>query len=131
MSRQLLKRVADDLSGRGFLVGYEIKYYRWEDSDVEGNTPFVLFRQEGTGGGGGTSDVHLQQTDITIRLVDNSAGATAADDAMNTILRHFRLSSVPAGVIKYQPITNVVGPMYLENGRPMFELVVRVFTEDQ
>jgi len=110
-----------------FLNGIAVRYFRWTDADINGNTPFIMLRQSGDG----PSDVLLQQIEVTITLVHNLDAVVRADEAMLQIVRLFRSDAVQPGVVRFDPIGGVRGPMYLENGRPAWQLVVRVFAEDQ
>ena len=126
MSATILNRVQGLLNTAGLLTGYATKYLRWTDADVNGTTPFVLFRQSG----GGPSDVLLQSIQVTITIVHNATGAVTADATAQAIQRFLRGTTVATGIRRIDPAGEVRGPMYMENGRPVFEVVCRVFTED-
>lgn len=127
MSATLLTRVKNHLDASSLLAGYDVRYFRWTDADADGNTPFILFRQSGSG----NSNLLVQDTRVSIILVQNPTGATAGDTRMQSILRLLRGSTNVTGILRFDPQGTVRGPMYLENGRPVFELVVACVTEDQ
>jgi len=129
MSATLLQRVKDHIDAANLLAGYGVRYFQWTDADESGTTPFVMFRQSGSG----DSSILLQDTQVSIVLV--GSGPTKildTDTRAQAILRYLRGSTVDTvGAVRFDPIGTVRGPMKLENGRPVFEIVVRVFTEDQ
>ena len=127
MSLTLLNRVRGLLDDNNLLDGYAVRYFRWTDADIAGTTPFVLFRQSGSG----ESNELLQNTLVSVVLVATPTTLVTADALMQTLLRWVRVSGSDTGSIRFDPAGTVVGPSYLENGRPVFTLDVRVFTEDQ
>lgn len=128
MSLALLQRVSGAVTAASLNAGYTIKYFRWTDADVAGTTPFMLFRRPGTAG---DSNVLLQKQDAMIQLVGLPTTVVDGDARMQSILRLFRQPTSQAGVVRFMPMGAVVGPLFLENGRPVWELTVRVLTEDQ
>ena len=127
MSLAVLQRVQKHLDDAGLLTGYETKYFRWTDADVANAEPFVLFRQSGETG----SDEFVQGILVQITLVTVPTGVVSADALMTEIARLFRVDGSEAGAFRFDVQGGVVGPMYLDNGRPVFTLDVRVMTEDQ
>jgi len=127
MSLTLLNRVRGLLDDNNLLDGYAVRYFRWTDADIAGNTPFVLFRQSGSG----ESNELVQNTLVSVVLVATPTTAVSADALMQSLLRWVRVSGGDTGSIRFDPAGTVVGPSYLENGRPVFTLDVRVFTQDQ
>lgn len=126
MSIALLERVSAHLNFLDLEDGFTVKFHRWSDKDIEGNDPFIVYRQDGDGG----SNVLLQQIDVLIQLSVNPQDFNAGDTRMQQIVDAFRDSSVTTGIIRFDIIGAVSGPIYLENGRPLWELVVRCFVED-
>lgn len=127
MSGAILDKVSAHIAAQGYESGLTVKYHRWSDKDIEGNKSFICYRRFGDAG----SNVLLQQTDVIIQLVRTPTAIQAGDDLMTDILKLFRGETVQPGVIRFDPVGNVSGPVRLENGRPIWELVVRVFTEDE
>lgn len=128
MSLALLEKVRDHINAAGLLTGYTAKFFRWTDADVNGTTPFILFRRPGSGG---DSSILLQKTDVLIQMVGTPTTVVSGDARMQSILRLFRGSTSQTGVVRFDPVGPVTGPLYLENGRPVWELTVRCVTEDQ
>lgn len=127
MSLAVLQRVKQHMDDAGLLAGYDVKYFRWTDADVEGAEPFVLFRQSGETG----SDEFVQGILVQITLVTVPTGVVAADALMEEIMDLFLADGSETGAFRFDVQGGVVGPMYLDNGRPVFTLDVRVMTEDQ
>ena len=128
MSATLLERVKTHIDAASLNAGYAVRYFRWTDAYVAGSTPFILYRQSGSG----ASDILLQDTRVSIILVGTPTTVVATDTRAQEILRYVRGSTVSTeGAVRFDPVGTVMGPMYLENGRPMFEVTVRVLTEDQ
>lgn len=129
MSLQLLQRVSGHLNDAGLLTGYDVLYFKWTDERIEQNTPFILFRMAGTSG---ADNQCVQFPDVRILLVGSVTVPDDADTRAYDILRHFRTDfDTPTQSVKYfEPLGQVVGPMYLENGRPVFEINVRCMVDD-
>ena len=124
MSRVILEKVAAYV---GAQTGVATKYMRWTDADVNNMTPFILYR----GNGEGDSDPIKQEYDVWIILVQTPETVTNGDDRMAAIAKKLRDSatSMPSGIVRIDPIGGVRGPDYMENGRPVWELLVRVQAE--
>lgn len=126
MSAELLQRVSAHIEH--LIFGYSIRYYRWSDEDLSGNTPVVLFRSDGIRG---QSDHQLQYIDVSMQMVCNPNAVQAGDAVILSVLRYLRseggFSSDAVG--NFEPIA-MTGPVYLQNGRARFELVVRCMVED-
>ena len=127
MSVALLDRVSALITAAGLMAGYTEKYFKWTDSDINGKNPFIVLRQSGSG----ISNILLQQTDVLIQLSQVPTAIEAGDLRMKDILLLFRGQTVSTDIVRFDPIGTVLGPFYLENGRPIWELTVRCFTEDQ
>jgi len=128
MSTEVLERTALYLDNLGLLSGYSPRYHRWHDDDLNQNTPVAVFRHTGDG----NSDTFKQEYDVTITLLAASISNTVAvGDAATAIVKAFRGTGTVAGVIKFEMLGNQQGPFYLENDRPLYQINVRVFTEDQ
>lgn len=109
------------------LAGYAVKYFRWTDDDESSSTPFVMLRFPGPGG---QSDELLQQFDVLLVLVQTPSGALDGHDDMSDILARVRQGGAQNTVVRFEPLGNMVGPQYLENGRPVWTLNIRCYTED-
>jgi len=120
--------LADTVAYLGTLLdGYEVKYFRWTDADESSDTPFVMLRFPG---GGGASNVILQQLDVLLALVQTPTGAVTGHDDMSAILAKVRQGGGQNTVTRFEPMGSLSGPQYLENGRPVWTLNIRCYTED-
>jgi len=123
MSITLLNRVKNHIiDDGGLLSGYAVKYYRWSDDDLNGKGSVALFKMSGTNGG---ADSVVQWPDVSLYLLADPDAVVAADNAMLAVLRYLRGDYADTGVFNMVPIGTYAGPMYLDNGRAMFEMVVR------
>jgi len=127
MSIELLKKVAGHLDDAGLITGYTKKYFRWTDADVAGTANFVLFRMAGTAG---ARDATVQRPDVRILLVCNAKSVDAGSQKAEAIFANFAGTTAPDGIIKLEPLGTVNGPFYLDNGRSVFEIIVRCFVSD-
>lgn len=109
------------------LDGYAVKYFRWTDADESSDDPFVMLRFPGPGG---TSDVILQQFDVLLVMVQTPSGPVVGHDDMSAILSRIREGGGQNTVVRFEPLGNMAGPQYLENGRPVWTLNIRCYTED-
>lgn len=129
MSVAVLDRVEAFLAtAPTLLTGYVVRFFRWTDEDIAQSTPFIMLRQPGTGGQGSAL---LQSVDVQVMLCDTPANVVSADARAAAIMRRFRSSTTQTGVVRFDPIGEVQGPLYLENGRPFWLINVRCYTEDQ
>lgn len=124
---EILDRVSGFVDAAGLSAGYVTRYWRWLDQDLEQNTPAIVYRIAGSAG----ANSLLQQTDVLILLIDMPEKAFAASEVMADIRKLMRGPTTPAGTVRIEPVGIEQGPMYLENGRPWWQLNVRVYTEDQ
>lgn len=127
MSDVLLQRVSGHLDDANLLDGYAVRYYRWSDVDLNGETDCILFRMAGTAG---RSDSAAQAPHVSIQMLCNPDTVTDGDAAMLAILQHFRTSYSATGVANFFPIGPILGPSYLQNNRARFELTVSCLVED-
>lgn len=128
MSNTLLLRVKDHIVDDGALLGaYSVKYYRWSDKDLSGSASVALFRMTGTSG---TVNREAQQHDVSLFLLASPALVTQADADMLSVLQYLRANYTDTGVYAFFPLQGYTGPTYLENGRAMFEMVIRCGVED-
>ena len=128
MSRTLLQRVKAHIVDDGSLLsGYAVRYYRWTDTDLSGGGEVALFRITGTEG---QVNRHVQYPDVSLFLMASPANVGAADDAMLGVIQYLRANHETAGAFNMFPVGTFTGPSYLENGRAIFELVIRTGTTD-
>ncbi|MDH5796931.1 MAG: hypothetical protein OEZ19_00060 [Paracoccaceae bacterium] len=128
MSRVLLERVRQHIVTTGGLLGaYTVRYYRWSDKDLSGAASVALFRMSGTGGG---ANHEVQKPDVSLFLLASPSLVKQADDDMLSVLQYLRSDYAGTSVFAYHPLQGYTGPAYLENGRAMFEMVIRCGVED-
>lgn len=131
MSVQLLQRLSQHLNDAGLLAGYQVKYYRWSDQDLNGSGQLILFRMPGTSGDGAHV---IQRPDIEINMLCDPKKVTAGDKRMLAILQHLRenfdVDNQFGQMFSLWPTGPYSGPTYLQNNRALFRLVVRAVTED-
>jgi len=122
--RDVLQSVAEFLNGKGLIAGYTLRYYRWRDDDV--STKVLVIRNDG----GGESDIHLQQPQFQILLLEGPDTVTEGDDRASAIVRALRESEgVPDGVVRFDAVGVSQGPFYLDDGRAFFRAFGRAFVE--
>jgi hypothetical protein len=115
-----LRAYIDDL-----IQGYAVKYFRWTDADESSESPFVMMRFPGSG----NSDPLLQRIDVLLTLVQQPAGAVSGHDTMAAIVRRIREGGGYGDVLRFEVLSEPAGPMYLENGRPVWVADIRCYTE--
>lgn len=127
MSITLLERLRDHIDAANLLDGYQVKFYRWSDQDLNGTGQLILFRMAGTGG---PSAHVIQSNDVSIQMLCDPDQVRAGDNRMLAILRYLRNDFETNGVFNIWPVSGYSGPNYLENNRATFQLVVRCMTVD-
>ena len=128
MSTTLLERIKTHIVDDGLLLsGYGVRYYRWLDNDLNGAGGIVLFRMTGTQG---TINRHVQFPDVSLYLLADRTDVTQADNDMLAVLQYLRANPATSGAFNVFPIGTFTGPNYLQNGRALFEMVLRTGTED-
>lgn len=131
MSTQLLLRCKQHIvDSGGLLGGYTVKYYRWSDKDLKGSGSIALFRRTGTSG---PTNREAQQPDVSLFLLASPKMVTQADADMLAVLQYLRSEggyTNGTNVYSFFPLQAYDGPRYLENGRALFEMVIRCGVED-
>jgi hypothetical protein len=124
----LLEAVRDHLTAApSVLTGYVIRFFRWTDADLNGTQKVVLFRRGGTGEGDYTLDV----SDVLIRLIVPPEQAKAGEAKAREIEQRFYAAPEGGSIVHVQPLGAIIGPVYLQNDRAMFDLNVRVSMAQQ
>ena len=131
MSVQLMQRLRTHLDAGNLLDGYQVRYYRWSDQDLNGDGQLILFRMPGTEGAG----AHVTQSpDVSIIMLCDPSQVKSGDDRMLQILQYlrsdFELDNTFGRIFNAVPFGVYTGPTYLQNNRATFELVVRCMTTD-
>jgi hypothetical protein len=106
-------------------TGYAILFHRWTDADQAGVGQLILFRLSGTG----ASDYLVSKRDVLIRMLCSPAQVEAGRAVMESIQQRFFSDFAGEGAFHYQPMGEVMGPMYLQNERAIFDLNVRVMAD--
>lgn len=127
MSLSLLQSIAGHLQDAGLLDGIAVKYYRWTDADAAGSGNFLVIRMSGTAG---IRNSKVQTPDVRLLLVADPAQVVTMNQRADAIFAKFSDTTAPAGVLKLEPLSAVSGPYYLDNGRGVFEIIVRCFVQD-
>ena len=127
MSIGLLEKVSGHLKDAGLMTGFDDKYYSWTDKDGEGSAGFVLFQMAGTSG---IRNATVQSPDVRLLLVCKKDKLREGNNEADAIFANFAGMTKPTGILKLDPIGTVMGPYYLDNGRGVFEIVVRCFVQD-
>lgn len=128
MSDQLLIRAKEHIvDAGGLLGGYSLRYYRWTDQDLSGSANVALFHSPGTSG---PTDSVVQFPDISLLLLVGPAAVRQGDADMLAVLQYLRSSYKSASAFLFTPLGKFSGPSYLENGRAVFEMVIRCGVED-
>lgn len=127
MSITLLRRVRSHLDENNLLDGYEVKFYRWSDQDLKGRGQVIRFRMPGTEGFGAHV---IQRPDVEISMLCSPDRVVDGDNRMLQILQYLRSNFTTEGIFNIWPVASFTGPVYLENNRAMFSMIVRTMTQD-
>lgn len=127
MSLSLLQKVAGYLQDLGLIDGIAVKYYRWTDADMNGAGNFLVLRMAGTAG---IRNATVQSPDVRLLLVADPSQVVSMNQKADAIFDKLADTIAPSGVLKLEPLSTVSGPYYLDNGRGVFEIIVRCFVQD-
>jgi len=108
------------------ITDYTVKYFRWTDADASSEGPFIMLRLPGSGG---QNDALKQEIDVLVALVTQPQLTLQGHDDMALIQRRFRESGAEGVVKRFEVLAPAQGPSYLENGRPVWVLNIRCYTE--
>lgn len=122
--QKLKSHVIDD---GGLLSDYTVRYYKWDDRDLQGSGKVALFRMVGTAG---ETNHEYQQPDVFLRLLSDPDDVKSTDDDMLGVLRYLRDNYETTGITAIHPTGTYDGPRYLANNRAHFEMIVRCGVED-
>lgn len=121
----ILERVASHLATE--LAGYDVKYYRWSDADLRGDAAVALLGYAGTDG---EVIQAVQSVDVRLSLLVSPASVKTGETDILAIQQALRTDYDGAGYWNITPIGSYSGPIMLQNGRAVWELVMRVGVED-
>lgn len=108
------------------ITDYTVKFFRWTDADASSRGPLIMMRLPGSGG---QSDTLKQEIDVLLVLMTQPQLTVQGHDDMTLIERRFRESGVQGVVKRFEVLAPAQGPSYLEDGRPVWVLNVRCYTE--
>lgn len=126
MSQPLLEKIATYLRQAGLLEGLTTKFYRYTDEDLKGASNLVVFRMAGAG----PRNSVVQQPDIKVILIGKQSDIVETNNKADAIFKHFGGLTAPEDVLKLEPLAYVMGPFFMDNERPVFEINVRCFVQD-
>ena len=126
MSATLLQRVSAHLAAANLLDGYDVQYLRYTDANTQG--PLVMFRMAGSEGA--LTDFTVQYPDVTMIMIATPTTAVSASERMREIVQFMRDDFQGDGLLYIEPLSAVMGPYYMEDGRPWFQLEIRVIVND-
>jgi hypothetical protein len=109
------------LDSANLLAGFNFRFFRWYDSDIVAGGRHAVIRPDG----GGAVDPAIGRPDLRILLV---GGFNEAQDieANAQAIKSFLLQNPSSGdIMQFQLLTDIIGPIFLENDRPVFELNIR------
>jgi hypothetical protein len=115
------------LDAEGLTTDYTIRYHRFDDAGTAGQR-VMLFREDSNGGG----DVYVQRHMISVYLIGGElADLPKIEQDSAAVARACRTATTGAGsAYKINTLNNPRSPSFLEDDRPMAEVVVEVFRED-
>lgn len=109
------------LDAASLLAGYTFRFYRWTDSDITAGARLAVIRGEG----GGLVDPAIGRPDVRLLLVGGKK-ETQAIEANAEAIKSYLLQNPGSGdIMQFQLLTDIIGPTFLENDRPVFELNIR------
>jgi hypothetical protein len=112
------------LADAGLLDGYQVRFNRWSDADLEGAGNFVLFRVAGPG----VSNRIQQRYDVDVYMVAEPDSYVATQNAIAAVASYLRAAVIPPNAVRYSVPSNPTGPFEMTNGRQVFQLAVQVYT---
>ena len=129
MSYELLQRVKKHIIDDGGLLStYTVRYFRWQDTDLQGAANVALFRTLGTEG---EINRHVQFPDVSLFLMVGPQDVVTGSADMLGAVQYLRANPSTDGAFNMFPMGASASPTYLENGRAMFEVVIRTGATDQ
>jgi hypothetical protein len=105
--------------------GYLVRFHRWSDAEMNGDGQLVLFRLAGTG----SSDFLISSRDVLIRMLCSPSQVEAGRAVIQRMQRRLYTVFEGEGAFLFYPMGEVLGPMYLQNNRAIFDLNVRVMSD--
>ena len=123
----LLNTVKGHLDQGGLFDGWSVVFYRWYDDDTAADaSPTVLIRPDG----GGTPDPYGQRPDVVIAAMGAVNDPVTPGDLMQAVKLYLLEHHAAPQIINFEILGDVAGPMMSANGRPVYQLNVRCWTEN-
>lgn len=123
----LLNTLKGHLDAGGLFDGWSVVYWQMYDEDTATDAPpVVMMRPDG----GGEANEYGQQPDVTIAILGGVNGYSQAADLATRIKLYLIEHNTAEQVVNFEILADVIGPTVLDNGRPMFQLNVRCWTEN-
>jgi len=127
VSVSVMQSLRQYLADAGLLDGYQVRFNRWSDADLEGAGNFVLFRVAGPG----VSNRIQQRHDIDLYMVAEPESYVATQNTIEAVASYLRAAVIPPNAVRYSVPSNPTGPFEMTNGRQVFQLAVQVYTSSQ
>jgi len=124
VSVSVMQSLRQYLADAGLLDGYQVRFNRWSDADLEGAGNFVLFRVAGPG----VSNRIQQRHDIDLYMAAEPESYVATQNAIEAVSGHLRAAVIPPNAVRYSVPSNPTGPFEMTNGRQVFQLAVQAYT---
>lgn len=123
MSVAVMQSLRQHLADAGLLDGYQVRFNRWSDQDLQQAGGFVLFRVAGPG----TSNRIQQRYDINVYMASGTDNYVATQNDIAAVADYLRAAIQPTNVVRYAVLSNPIGPFELTNGRQVFQLAVQAY----
>ena len=124
MTVAVMQSLRQYLADADLLDGYQVRFNRWSDEDLNQAGNFVLFRIAGPG----VSNRIQQRYDIDVYMVAEPESYVATKNAIAAIADYLRQAVQPPDVVRYSVPGNATGPFEMTNGRQVFRLAVQAYT---
>lgn len=100
--------------------GYKLKLYRWNDADLDKKSDtFMVLRPRG----GGVIDRDIGREFYSVVIVGGANEDPDLGDSRSQLIRDTMITNYNTNdVIQFQFNTNVQGPFYIDNDRPVYEI---------
>jgi hypothetical protein len=123
MTSATMETIEQVLLDANLTDGYEFKWYRWHDDDLKDKrTRLVTLRPES----GGVADNLIGHPDYRIILIGQANDPVEPHDRAEAIKEHLLSLGAVDKIMQFQILADILGPSYLEDDRPVFELNIRV-----
>jgi hypothetical protein len=109
------------LDTASLLAGFTFRFFRWNDAGIAAGGRHAVIRPEG----GGQVDPAIGRPDLRLLLVGGK-NETQAIEVNAQAIKSFLLQNPSSGdIMQFILLSDIIGPTFLENDRPVFELNIR------